>query len=62
MFGSPKKRELKSLQKNYEKLLIRARDLQRNGKIPEYALVMGDADEIRKKIEVLEAELTSTPD
>jgi hypothetical protein len=41
------------LEKQYDKLLKEARDLQRGGDIPAFAKKMREADDLRKKIEEL---------
>ena len=43
----------KALQKEYGKLLLEARNLQRGGDIPAFARKTAEAEEIRKKIEEL---------
>ena len=41
------------LQKQYGKLLLEARNLQRGGDIPAFAKKTAEAEEVRKKIEEL---------
>jgi len=41
------------LERHYDRLLLEARNLQRNGDIPAFAKKMREADDIRKKIEEL---------
>ena len=43
----------KALEKQYDKLLKEARDLQRKGDIPAFAKKTREAEDIRKKIEEL---------
>jgi len=43
----------RTLEKQYSKLLLEARNLQRGGDIPAFAKKMREADDIRKKIEEL---------
>lgn len=43
----------RALQKEYGKLLLEARNLQRSGDIPAFAKKTAAAEEIRKKIEEL---------
>lgn len=43
------------LEKKYAKKLEEARDAQRNGKIPLYATLMGEAEEIATEIDRLKA-------
>lgn len=44
----------KALEKQYDKLLKEARDLQRKGDIPGFAKKTSEAENIRKKIEEFE--------
>ena len=44
------------LEKQYAKKLEEARDAQRNGKIPLYATLMGEAEEIVAEIDRLKAD------
>ena len=43
----------RALEKQYDKLLLEARNLQRGGDIPAFAKKTAEAEEIRKKIEEL---------
>ena len=43
------------LEKKYSRKLEEARDAQRNGKIPQYATLMGEAEEIAAEIDRLKA-------
>ena len=43
----------RALERQYDKLLKEARDLQRKGDIPAFAGKMKEADDIRKKVEEL---------
>lgn len=43
----------RALERQYDKLLLEARNLQRGGDIPAFAGKMREADDIRKKIEEL---------
>jgi hypothetical protein len=51
MFGLFKKDPVKKLEKEYERILEKARDTQRSGDIKGYAKLMGESEEILKKIE-----------
>lgn len=51
LFG--KSNPTKKLEKKYKKMLEEARDLQRSGDIPAYALKMEEAEKIAKEIETL---------
>ena len=53
MFGLFKKDPIKKLEKEHRKLLEEAMQLQRGGDIKGYALKMGEAEEVEKKIEEL---------
>lgn len=53
MFGLFKKDPIKKLEKEHRKLLEEAMQLQRGGDIKGYALKMGEAEEVEKKIEAL---------
>ncbi len=57
MFGLFRKDPVKMLRKQYAAKRIEARDLQRNGKIIEYANVSVEAEELLKLIELEEAKL-----
>jgi len=48
-----KKDPVKELQKQYQKLMEEAMQLQRNGDLKSYALKVAEAEEIIKKIEIL---------
>ncbi|RME33331.1 MAG: Lacal_2735 family protein [Deltaproteobacteria bacterium] len=54
MFGLFKKDPARKLRKEYEALLLKARNIQRKGDIKAYAAVMAAAEETWKKIEMLE--------
>ena len=54
MFGLFKTDEKKKLQKQYEKLLEEARDLQRKGDIKGFAVKSEEADAIAEKIKSLD--------
>ncbi len=56
MFGLFKKDPVKTLETEYQKLLVKARDTQRSGDIKGYAKLMSEAEEILKKIEQLKDE------
>ncbi len=56
MFGFFKKDPVKVLQKQYEKKLVEARDIQRSGDVKKAALVYAEAEEIGKQIEALVAQ------
>ena len=47
------------LEREYGKILVEARDLQRKGDIPLFAKKTAEAEEIRKKIEQLRGEHTN---
>ncbi|RMD96004.1 MAG: Lacal_2735 family protein [Bacteroidetes bacterium] len=51
MFGFFKKDPIAKLQKEYERLLEKARDTQRKGDIKGYAALMEKAEEMLNKIE-----------
>lgn len=53
MFGLFKKDPTKKLQKEYEALLEKARDIQRTGDLRHYARIMEESEEVWKKIEAL---------
>ncbi len=55
MFGLFKKDALTKLNKDYNALLQKGLDAQRNGKIELYANLTAQAEEVLKEIEVLEA-------
>lgn len=54
MFGLFKKYPTRKLRKEYEALLLEARNIQRKGDIKAYAAAMAAAEEVWKKIEMLE--------
>ena len=49
-----KRDPLKKLQKNYERLMREARDIQRNGDIQAYAAKVDEAEKIAEQIRTLE--------
>ena len=49
-----KKDPVEKLNKKYATLLKEARDLQRGGKIPEFARKTAEAEKVRDEIDVLE--------
>ncbi|MCB0704160.1 MAG: Lacal_2735 family protein [Saprospiraceae bacterium] len=53
MFKFFKKDPIKLLEKEYEEILVKARDTQRSGDIKEYARLMSKSEEILQKIEAL---------
>lgn len=53
MFGLFKKDPIKKLEKEYEAILVKARDTQRAGDIKGYAKLMEESEEILKKIDAL---------
>jgi len=53
MFGLFKKDPIKKLQKEYEKLMAEATELQRNGDIKGFARKSDEAEAVMKKIEDL---------
>ena len=55
MFGFFKKDPAKALEKQYKAKLHEAMQMQRNGKMREYAFLTQEADEIREKMEALKA-------
>ena len=55
MFGLFKKDPIKKLEKEYEALLVKARDIQRSGDIKLYAATMAESEEILKRIEELKS-------
>jgi len=56
MFGLFKKDPIKKLEKEYEQMLEKARDIQRSGDIKAFAIYSGEAEELWKKIEKMRAE------
>ncbi|WP_413698804.1 DUF6435 family protein [Psychromonas sp. KJ10-10] len=55
MFSFFKKDPIKSLNKDYFQKLEQAMNAQRNGDIKSYSIITAEAEEIRVKIENLEA-------
>lgn len=55
MFGLFRPDPAKKLQKEYAKKLEEARDAQRNGKIPLYANLIAESEEIAARIDALGA-------
>ena len=55
MFNLFKKDPSKKLKKQYEKLLVEARDLQRNGDIKGFAKKSAEAEAVMKEIEQMQA-------
>ncbi|MEM8961981.1 MAG: DUF6435 family protein [Acidobacteriota bacterium] len=55
MFNLFKADPRKKLEKQHRALLEQARDLQRNGDIKEYAVVMASAEEVAARIDALDA-------
>ena len=53
MFKFFKKDPVKELEKNYQKLLEEAMELQRSGDIKSYALKMEEAEKVEKQIDEL---------
>lgn len=53
MFGLFKKDPVKKLEREYQALLEKARDIQRSGDIKHYSQIMAEAEEVWKKIEAL---------
>ncbi len=56
MFGLFKKDPIKKLEKQYDKLMEEAMNIQRGGDIKGYAQKVAEAEEVQKKIEALRAE------
>ncbi len=54
MFGLFKKDPIKELQKQYQKLMEEAMQIQRSGDIKAYAIKVAEAEEIMKQIEALQ--------
>ena len=54
MFGIFKKDPVKKLEKEYEVLMEKARDVQRSGDLKKYARMIEESEEILKKIEELQ--------
>lgn len=55
MFGWLKSDPKKKLERRYDKLLEEAMQLQRAGKIPEYAMKVDEAEAVRAEIDALKA-------
>ena len=53
MFGLFKKDPTKKLEKEYERLMERARDMQRSGDLRAYAVLIEESETILSKIEAL---------
>ncbi len=53
MFGFFKKDPVKKMEKQYEAMLEKARDIQRSGDIKAYSKVMAEAEELWGKIEAM---------
>lgn len=54
MFGLFKKDPVKKLEKEYEALLEKARDVQRSGDIKEYSRIVAQSEEVWQQIEALQ--------
>lgn len=59
MFGLFKRDPVAQLQKRYEKLMMEAQQLQRNGDIPAFAIKDAEAREVYEELEKLKAEQAS---
>ena len=55
MFGFLKSDPEKKLQKQYQELLEKGMQFQRNGDIKSYSMVTAEAEKIREQIETLKA-------
>lgn len=53
MFGLFKKDPAKKLEKEYERLMARARDMQRSGDLRAYAVLIEESETILSKIDAL---------
>jgi len=53
MFGLFKKDPIKKLEKEYEQLMTKARDVQRSGDLRAYAEMIEESENILKKIDEL---------
>jgi len=53
MFGLFKKDPTKKLEKEYEKLMERARDVQRSGDLKAYAVLIEESETILTKIDAI---------
>ena len=56
MFGLFKKDPVRKLEKEYDAILLKARDTQRSGDIKGYARLIAESEEILQKIEELSKE------
>ena len=56
MFGLFNKDHVKKLEKAYDEILLKARDVQRSGDIKGYAKLMAESEEILKQIDELRAQ------
>ena len=56
MFGLFKKDPKKKLEKEYQALLVKARDVQRSGDIVAYSAIVAESEEVLRKIEALEGQ------
>lgn len=56
MFGFFKKDPIQQLEKEYNALLLKARDIQRSGDIKQFAIVSAEAEAVYQQIEKLRAE------
>ncbi|MEL6864385.1 MAG: DUF6435 family protein [Bacteroidota bacterium] len=55
MFGLFKKDPVKKLEKEYEALMAKGRDIQRSGDLKAYAKIVAESEEILKKIDALKS-------
>jgi len=55
MFSLFKKDPVKKLNKKYQRMMEKARDIQRTGDLKKYAAVIEEAEEVAKEIETLKA-------
>lgn len=51
MFGLFKKDPVKKLEKQYQALMLKARDVQRSGDLKAYAVIIDEAETLGQKIE-----------
>ncbi len=56
MLGFLKSRKKKRLKKEYEVLMLRARDIQRSGDLKSYSRIIAQSEDILAKIQALESE------
>lgn len=56
MFGLFKKDPIKKLEDEYQTLMTKAMNVQRNGDIKQYSLIMKEADVILKQINQIESD------